>query len=136
MTYTRVIPVEFNHCDPAGRVFYPRYFEMVNSVVENFFGDIVQRSFAAMHQGQRSGVPTVDIQAAFPKATRLGDRLTWELRVEKLGGASLELRHIATCDGEVRVTARQVVVWIENDRAAPWPDDMRAALAAYQEHQG
>ena len=25
--------VRFQHCDPAGIVFYPRYFEMLNSVV-------------------------------------------------------------------------------------------------------
>ena len=41
MTYTRHIRIEFNHCDPAGIVFYPRYFEMTNSVVENFFADVV-----------------------------------------------------------------------------------------------
>ncbi len=136
MIYSRVIPVEFNHCDPAGRVFYPRYFEMINSVVENFFADVVGRSFAAMHLGASGGVPTVDIQAEFPRATRLGDRLTWEVRVEKLGGSSLGLGHQATCGGELRVRARQVVVWIAGDRAAPWPGNMRAALAAYREHQG
>ena len=48
MAYARTIPVEFNHCDPAGIVFYPRYFEMVNSVVENFFLEDVGYSFARM----------------------------------------------------------------------------------------
>lgn len=136
MTYTRMIPVEFNHCDPAGRVFYPRYFEMVNSVVENFFADVAGRSFADLHRGQAQGVPTADIQADFPKASRLGDRLTFALTVERIGGASLTLRHRATCGNEVRLNARQVLVWVENDRARPWPDDMRAALATYQEQQG
>ena len=28
MLYHRLYPIEFNHCDPAGIVFYPRYFEM------------------------------------------------------------------------------------------------------------
>ena len=46
MRYQRLIQIEFNHCDPAGIVFYPRYFEMTNSVVENFFADVVGRSFA------------------------------------------------------------------------------------------
>ena len=41
MLYHRLYPIEFNHCDPAGIVFYPRYFEMTNSVVENFFADEV-----------------------------------------------------------------------------------------------
>lgn len=136
MTYTRIIPVEFNHCDPAGRVFYPRYFEMINSVVENFFLDVVSYGFARMHLDGTNGVPTVDIQAQFPKASRLGDKLSWELRIERIGGASLELRHRALCQGETRVTARHVIVWIKDGHAAPWPQALRAALTAYQEQQG
>ena len=46
MSYRRTIPVEFNHCDPAGIVFYARYFEMTNSVCENFFAEVVRRSYA------------------------------------------------------------------------------------------
>jgi 4-hydroxybenzoyl-CoA thioesterase len=32
--------VLFKHCDPAGIVFYPRYFEMINDCVEAFFDEI------------------------------------------------------------------------------------------------
>ena len=28
--------IGFRHCDPAGIVFYPRYFEMMNDAVELF----------------------------------------------------------------------------------------------------
>ena len=31
--------IEFNHCDPAGMVFYPRYFEMISATVERFLAD-------------------------------------------------------------------------------------------------
>ena len=31
--------VLFRHCDPAGIVFFPRYFEMINDCVEYFFAD-------------------------------------------------------------------------------------------------
>ena len=48
MIYYRTIQVEFNHCDPAGIVFYPRYFEMTNSVVEIFFREVVRHSYADM----------------------------------------------------------------------------------------
>lgn len=30
------IPARFSHCDPAGRVFYPRYLEMFNNLVEDW----------------------------------------------------------------------------------------------------
>jgi 4-hydroxybenzoyl-CoA thioesterase len=32
--YQREVLVRFAHCDPAGIVFYARYFEMINGVVE------------------------------------------------------------------------------------------------------
>ena len=27
------VPVRFSHCDPAGIVYFPRYFDMINGVV-------------------------------------------------------------------------------------------------------
>ena len=35
MTYERLIQIEFNHCDPAGIVFYPRFFEMYRAAIKN-----------------------------------------------------------------------------------------------------
>ncbi len=89
MIYERLIQIEFNHCDPAGIVFYPRYFEMVNSVIENFFADVVGRSFAQMHNGAANGVPTVAIETSFQRPSRLGDKVLFSLAVEKIGGSSL-----------------------------------------------
>ncbi len=40
MMYHRPVQIEFNHCDPAGIVFFPRYYEMVSSVCENFYKDV------------------------------------------------------------------------------------------------
>ncbi|MBU9698933.1 hypothetical protein GU927_013865 [Rhodobacteraceae bacterium HSP-20] len=40
--------MEFNRCDPAGIVFYPRYFEMMNSVIENFFREALDYSFVRL----------------------------------------------------------------------------------------
>ena len=36
MSFTLTQKVLFKHCDPAGIVFYPRYFEMINDCVEAF----------------------------------------------------------------------------------------------------
>jgi 4-hydroxybenzoyl-CoA thioesterase len=92
LMYERLIQIEFNHCDPAGIVFYPRYFEMVNSVIENFFADVVGRSFAAMHnEGGRNGVPTVAMEAVFQRPSRLGDKVRFTLRVERVGGSSVKM---------------------------------------------
>ncbi|MDM7932194.1 thioesterase family protein [Tabrizicola sp.] len=133
MSYSRQIRVEFNHCDPAGIVFYPRYFEMTNSVCENFFREIVGYSYHAM-MADGIGVPTARIETDFRAPSRLGDLLDWELVIERLGGKSATFRLEARCDGQHRLTARLTLVWLSAEsRTARWPDPIRAALAAHLE---
>lgn len=133
MTYRRQIRVEFNHCDPAGIVFYPRYFEMTNSVCENFFREVVGYSFHAM-MDDGIGVPTARIETDFHAPSRLGDVLDWTLAVDRLGAASLSLGLRATCNGQPRLSARLTLVWLGPDqRPGRWPDPLRATLAAHSE---
>lgn len=133
MRYSREIQIEFNHCDPAGIVFYPRYFEMTNSVVENFFNDVVGRSFASMHRGADNGVPTVSLSAEFVAPSRLGDKVLFSLTIEKLGRSSVSLKIEGHRGAELRLRVALVLVWIEGMKSAAWPDAMRARLQAYME---
>ncbi len=133
MTYTREIQIEFNHCDPAGIVFYPRYFEMTNSVVENFFNDVVGRSFASMHRGADNGVPTVSLTAEFTAPSRLGDKVLFSLKIEKLGRSSVSLKIEGHMGAELRLRVALTLVWIDGMKSAAWPDAMRARLVGYME---
>jgi len=133
MSYTREIQIEFNHCDPAGIVFYPRYFEMTNSVVENFFADVVGRSFAQMHSGKGGGVPTVSLAAEFMAPSRLGDKVLFSLGVEKVGRSSLGVIIEGRMGEELRMRAKITLVWVAGMRPASWPEEMRARLVGYQE---
>tara|TARA_B100000780_G_scaffold72530_1_gene48600 strand:+ start:1969 stop:2307 length:339 start_codon:yes stop_codon:yes gene_type:complete len=65
-------PVLFQHCDPAGMVFYPRYFEMVNACVETWFADKLLVSFKRLHLELGLSVPTVSTQTNFCAPSRLG----------------------------------------------------------------
>ena len=133
MTYRRDTRVEFNHCDPAGIVFYPRYFEMTNSVIENFFRDVASHPFEDM-MACGTGVPTARLETDFRAPSRLGDLITWRLSVRKLGTASATFQLAAHCGDELRLTALLTLVWLgPGRRPAPWPDHIRAALAAHQE---
>ena len=133
MAYDKTIPIEFNHCDPAGIVFYPRYFEMTNSVCENFFADVVGRSYARM-VADGNGIPTVRLDATFRAPSRLGERVLFRLTVTNVGRSSVDCRITATCADEPRIEVTKRLVWTGRDhRPAPWPDDMRAALQAKKE---
>jgi 4-hydroxybenzoyl-CoA thioesterase len=96
MIFRQSIRIEFNHCDPAGIVFYPRYFEMTNSVAENFFREVAGHSYAAMMQAGE-GVPTAHLETTFHAPSRLEEVLDWRLAVTRLGNASIAFRMEAWC---------------------------------------
>lgn len=134
MSYRRIQQIEFNHCDPAGLVFYPRYFEMANSVIENFFADEIGRSFAQIHlEGAKTAVPTVHIEADFIGPLRLGDRVEFTLVVRRVGGSSAVVEIMGSKEGETRLRLRLTLVWVENMKPKPWPEAIRARLVAHLE---
>ncbi|WP_370398891.1 acyl-CoA thioesterase [Sulfitobacter sp. JB4-11] len=122
----------FRHCDPAGIVFYPRYFEMMNDTVEAFFDQVLAFPFSKMHQ--TSGIPTVEINTTFSAPSRLGDDLEISLTCTKIGRTSLGLAHDAKCGGERRFAATSTIVFIDLEgRPKPWTDDLRSKIKAHAE---
>jgi 4-hydroxybenzoyl-CoA thioesterase len=124
----------FQHCDPAGIVFYPRYFEMLNSVVEEWFEDGLGVSFDVFHRVRRRGIPTKHVEMDFAAPCRLGETITFSFGVEVLRGAGITAKFEARGpDNDTRLSGRQILVHVDLDRLkpTPFPDDMRAAIARY-----
>lgn len=133
--YTHPTKVMFQHCDPAGIVFYPRYYEMINALVETFFDEAIGWSFAEMHGVDGMGVPMGSLNTKFYKPSRLGDDLTWRLSVLRVGGASAELAISASGTDGLRLTAEATVVLVNvgKMRSTRWPDTIRARLLDFNE---
>jgi 4-hydroxybenzoyl-CoA thioesterase len=147
--YRNTVRVRFKDCDAAGIVFFPRYFEMLNDLVEDWFGDALDWPFARMHGDERAGMPTADLQCRFVAPSRLGETLTRELRVQRLGASSVTLGvRFAGPDGEMRVEFAQRLVCVALDarreragagdggddgrlQPMPLPERVRAAMLAY-----
>lgn len=128
--------IRFQHVDYAGIVFYPRFLEMLNALVEDWFEEALERPFSTIHE--TNGIPTVDLKVQFKKAARLGETLTKYLWVKNLGGASVNCgfrfkdEHGKTCiEGEVTL----VNVAISEDRnaikAEPFSEDMKEKITPY-----
>jgi 4-hydroxybenzoyl-CoA thioesterase len=133
MIYRRIIPIEFNHCDPAGIVFYPRYFEMTNSVVENFFDEVLGHSYAHMME-ERRGVPTVRIEVDFRVPSRLGDKPEFRLELLGVGRSSVRFQVSAWAGQTERLCADLTLVYVnELGVADPWPDTIRNRMIAFKE---
>ena len=79
--------IRFQHIDYAGIVFYPRFLEMLNALVEDWFEEALDRPFSKMHE--TNGIPTVDLKIQFKNAARLGETLTKKLWVKELKKSSV-----------------------------------------------
>ncbi|MCA8969777.1 MAG: acyl-CoA thioesterase [Planctomycetes bacterium] len=114
MTFSRKQTVLFRHCDPARIVFFPRYFEMINDLFEEWL-ESIGWDFAMLHEERHEGVPTLETSARFVAPCRLGEVLDLSLDVLRVGGASFELSFSAHCGGELRWTAASKLVYVSND---------------------
>ena len=100
---------------------------MVNDLIEAFFDERLGVSFEQLHRDH--AVPTAEISTRFTRPSRLGDVLTFQLKVQKVGGSSLGLEMTATCGDEVRLICQSVLVYVNaQGRPCPWPDALKAAL--------
>lgn len=133
MIWHHPVRIEFNHCDPAGIVFYPRYFEMTNSVAENFFREVAALPYEAMIAAG-AGVPTARIETVFHAPSRLGEIIDWRLAITKLGRSSITFHIEAWCADSHRVSADLVLVYVnKGGHPQPWPQETRDRIAAFQE---
>lgn len=136
------IQVSWGDCDPAGLVYFPRFFEKFHEAMERWFGDALLQPYDALIMGRRLGLPSVHTEADFRAPCRFGEALVVELRVLRLGRSSIELGYrvvqaMADQD-EVRLTGRTVCALMDLDetrpthgRAVPWPEDLRARIEAF-----
>jgi 4-hydroxybenzoyl-CoA thioesterase len=108
--------VRFQHCDPAGMVFYPRYYEMINTAVEDFFEQILEMSHAWICKNGL-GVPMRSIAVEFLKPSYLGDIIHLHLQPTRIGRSSIQFSlEILAESGEKRVEGNFVIVYIDNTK--------------------
>lgn len=129
--------VRFQHVDYAGIVFYPRFLEMLNCLVEDFYEEALDMPFKNIHK--TGGIPTVDLKIQFKKAARLGDELTKYLWIKNLGGSSMlcgfkfEYEDGSVClEGEVTLVKVDFLDDRSGIKASPFSDEMRAILEKYK----
>lgn len=123
--------VRFDDCDPAGIVYYPRYFSMINGVVEDWWAHLGQPWHELIPQ-RRIVTPVSHIESVFLRPSQMGEHLQCQLSVEAVSRSSIRLLHrVLGPDGleRLRVRQRMVCVSTEGDRApAAWPADIKALL--------
>lgn len=128
--------VRFQHVDFAGIVFYPRFLEMVNCLVEDFYEEALGLPFSELIKVE--GIPTVDLKIQFKKPAFLGDILTKYLWIKNIGtssftyGVLFEHADKSVClQGEVTLVKVSVSEDRKNIKASPFSDELRAKFEQY-----
>ena len=59
--FTRSVTVRFSHCDPAGIVYFPHYFDIFNGLIEDWYGQELGYDYAELIMGSKYGFPFVHL---------------------------------------------------------------------------
>jgi 4-hydroxybenzoyl-CoA thioesterase len=134
--FTKQEKIRFKHVDYAGIVFYPRFLEMLNDLVEDWFEEALHRPFSQIHE--TNGIPTVDLKVQFKKAARLGEVLTKNLWVLRLGTSSINCgfqfldEEGNTClEGEVTLVNVVFVDGRDQIKSAPFNEEINNKISKY-----
>lgn len=133
--YRKQILVRFGDCDAAGIVFYPRYFDIFNSLVEDWCREELDFSFSEIVTRRGWGLPTVHLEVDFLVPSVFGEVLSAMLSVTALGKTSINLNILLQGPDAVdRVRGKVTLVLIDRKqhRAIPIPDEVRARILNFQ----
>jgi 4-hydroxybenzoyl-CoA thioesterase len=117
----RNLRIEWCDCDPAGIIFYPRYFEMFDTsttvLIERALG---MNKIDYLKAYDFAGHPLVEARARFRTPTRFGDEVTIETVLVECGRSSFKIEHRVTKAGALAVEGFETRVW-----TASRPDDRK-----------
>jgi 4-hydroxybenzoyl-CoA thioesterase len=116
----RTTRIEWGDCDPAGIVFYPRYFAMFDvattMLLERAIG---MRKIEYLKAYDFVGHPVVETRARFRIPTRFGDEVAIETKLVSCGRSSFKIEHHLTLAGALAVEGSETRVWAGRDPGDP-----------------
>src|SRR5258707_13849888 len=114
----RVVRIEWGDCDPAGIIYYPRYFAIfdasTSALIERALG---MRKSDYLKAYDFAGHPLVNAHSRFLIATRFGDEVMIETAVTALRRSSFNVHHRLFKDGALAVEGFETRVWVQADAA-------------------
>jgi 4-hydroxybenzoyl-CoA thioesterase len=105
------IHVEWGDCDPAGIVYFPRYFEYFDACTNALFESAglpkpdLLRTYGIM------GIPLVEAHARYIAPSSFGDTLLVETRITEWKSSSFSVQHKLFRGDVLAVEATEVRVW-------------------------
>ena len=115
----RTTRIEWGDCDPAGIIFYPRYFAMFDAATTYLLERAIgMPKFEYLKAYNFLGHPIVETRARFRIPTRYGDEVTIETAVVACGRSSMKIEHRLAKAGVLAAEGFETRVFVARD-----PDD-------------
>jgi 4-hydroxybenzoyl-CoA thioesterase len=136
LTNTRTIRVQWGDCDPAGIVFYPRYFEWFDaSTILLFEKATGMTKIRMLEKYNGAGLALLEARAVFKVASHYGDDVDIETQVTEFRRSSFFVQHRVTKAGVPALEGYETRLWTVRDandknrlRSAPIPPEVLAGF--------
>ena len=138
LTNTRTVRVAWGDCDPAGIVYYPRYFEWFDaSTILLFEKATGMTKIRMLEKYGGAGLALLEARAVFKIASQYGEDLEIETQVTEFRRSSFFVRHKVMKGGTLALEGFETRLWTVRDPAHParlksafLPAEVRAAFGA------
>jgi 4-hydroxybenzoyl-CoA thioesterase len=137
LTNTRKTRIEWCDCDPAGIIFYPRYFEIFDTsttvLLERALG---MNKIDYLKAYDFAGHPLVQSRARFRVPTRFGDEVDIETTLVGIGRSSFKIEHRLLKADTLAVEGFETRVWVIRQpggkrlKSQPIPPEVMSRLKA------
>jgi 4-hydroxybenzoyl-CoA thioesterase len=124
--------VEWGDCDPAGIVYFPRFFEYFDACTNALFEKAGFRKAEMLKTYGLLGIPMIDTRAQFYVAVSFGETVTVETRIVEWGRSSFQVEHKLYKGCELAAEGKEKRVWTVRDpqlqkgmRSEPIPDEVK-----------
>ncbi len=119
LTNTRNILIEWGDCDPAGIVFYPRYFAWFDACTAGLFAAAGLPKPQMIATYKILGIPMVDTKARFIVPSKFGDEVRLESTITEFRRSSFDVRHQLFRGETLAVEGFETRVWTIRDPENP-----------------
>jgi len=111
LTNKKKIHIEWGDCDPAGIVYYPRYFAYFDNCTAALFEAAGLPKHEMLKSYRIVGIPMVDTRARFIAPSRFGDDVVVESSISEWRRSSFDVQHKLFKGDVLAVECFETRVW-------------------------
>lgn len=136
LTNQQTVRIEWGDCDPAGIVYFPRYFEIFDACTVALFERAGFRKREMLQAFGTAGIPLVDVKSRFMIPSRFGEDVIVESSIAEWGKSSFVVRHRLMKGDALAVECFETRVWVARATDDPERFESRPIPAEVKEKFG